>query len=115
MRKKGRPSFIRSRKSTPRICRPFLCIIRIPWLLTIRRRESSGIFPRFLRERISMQWARMMIFLRKYETVLAYILAALAMIYLSYSLPGFLPGDFVTAMDSRSHVPPTADQEAPVG
>jgi len=61
-----------------------------------------------------MEWARMKIFLRKYETVLAYILAALAMIYLSYSLPGFLPGDFVTAMYSSSHVTLTADQEAQV-
>ena len=53
-------------------------------------------------------------FLRKYETVLAYVLAALILIYLSYSLPGFLPGDFVTAMYSSSHVTLTADQEAEI-
>lgn len=56
----------------------------------------------------------MKVFSRKYETVLAYILAALIMIYLSYSLPRFLPGDFVTAMYSSSHVTLTADQEAQV-
>jgi peptide/nickel transport system permease protein len=55
-----------------------------------------------------------MTFLKKYDTFLAYILAALIMIYLSYSLPGFLPGDFVTAMYSSSHVTLTADQEAQI-
>jgi peptide/nickel transport system permease protein len=39
-------------------------------------------------------------------------LAALAMVYLSYSLPHLLPGDFVTAMYSSSHVTLTAEQEA---
>ena len=34
------------------------------------------------------------------------------MIYLSYSLPRLLPGDFVTAMYSSSHVTLTAEQEA---
>lgn len=42
------------------------------------------------------------------------MLAALIMIYLSYGLPGFLPGDFVTAMYSSSHVTLTADQEAEI-
>jgi peptide/nickel transport system permease protein len=61
-----------------------------------------------------MQWSRMKVFSRKRGTVLAYILAALIMIYLSYSLPGFLPGDFVTAMYSSSHVTLNADQEAQI-
>jgi peptide/nickel transport system permease protein len=61
-----------------------------------------------------MEWFRMKVFSKKYEMVLAYILAALIMIYLSYSLPGFLPGDFVTAMYSSSHVTLTADQEAQI-
>jgi peptide/nickel transport system permease protein len=56
----------------------------------------------------------MKVFSRKRGTVLAYILAALIMIYLSYSLPGFLPGDFVTAMYSSSHVTLNADQEAQI-
>lgn len=51
---------------------------------------------------------------RKYRTLFAYIVAALIMVYLSYSLPSFLPGDFVTAMYSSSHVTLTADQEAQV-
>lgn len=56
----------------------------------------------------------MKVFSREHGTVLAYLLAALAMIYLSYSLPGFLPGDFVTAMYSSSHVTLTAEQEAEI-
>lgn len=39
-------------------------------------------------------------------------IAALAMIYLSYSLPRLLPGDFVTAMYSSSQVTLNAQQEA---
>jgi peptide/nickel transport system permease protein len=61
-----------------------------------------------------MQWFRMKVFSRKRGTILAYLLAALIMIYLSYSLPGFLPGDFVTAMYSSSHVTLTTDQEAQI-
>jgi peptide/nickel transport system permease protein len=49
---------------------------------------------------------------RRLGLVISYGLAALAMIYLSYSLPHFLPGDFVTAMYSSSNVSLTADQEA---
>jgi len=45
-------------------------------------------------------------------TIITFSLAALAMIYLSYSLPRLLPGDFVTAMYSSSHVTLTAEQEA---
>ncbi|PKN66210.1 MAG: ABC transporter permease [Deltaproteobacteria bacterium HGW-Deltaproteobacteria-15] len=41
-----------------------------------------------------------------------YLLAALVMIYLSYLLPRLLPGDFVTAMYSSSHVTLNAEQEA---
>ena len=44
--------------------------------------------------------------------IITFCLAALAMIYLSYSLPRLLPGDFVTAMYSSSHVTLTAEQEA---
>ena len=44
--------------------------------------------------------------------IITFGLAALAMIYLSYSLPRLLPGDFVTAMYSSSHVTLTAEQEA---
>jgi peptide/nickel transport system permease protein len=44
--------------------------------------------------------------------VIAFGLTALAMIYLSYSLPRLLPGDFVTAMYSSSQVTLTAEQEA---
>ena len=43
---------------------------------------------------------------------MAYLLAGLAMIYLSYSLPRLLPGDFITAMYSNSHVTLNAEQEA---
>jgi peptide/nickel transport system permease protein len=44
--------------------------------------------------------------------VISFGLAALAMIYLSYSLPRLLPGDFVTAMYSSSQVTLNAQQEA---
>ena len=37
-------------------------------------------------------------------SIAAYLAAGLVMIYLSYSLPRLLPGDFVTAMYSSSHV-----------
>ena len=43
-----------------------------------------------------------------------YLLAALVMAYLSYSLPRLLPGDFVTAMYSSSHVTLSAEQEAQI-
>lgn len=43
--------------------------------------------------------------------ILAYALAALVMIYLSYALPRMLPGDFVTAMYSSSPATLTAEQE----
>ena len=43
---------------------------------------------------------------------LAYLAAALVMVYLSYSLPRLLPGDFVTAMYASSHVALNAEQEA---
>jgi peptide/nickel transport system permease protein len=49
---------------------------------------------------------------RRLGLVISFGLAALAMIYLSYSLPRLLPGDFVTAMYSSSHVTLTAGQEA---
>jgi len=48
---------------------------------------------------------------RRLGPVISFGLAALAMIYLSYSLPRLLPGDFVTAMYSSSHVTLTAEQE----
>lgn len=41
-----------------------------------------------------------------------YLLAGLLLVYLSYSLPRLLPGDFVTAMYSSSHVTLNAEQEA---
>lgn len=44
--------------------------------------------------------------------LLAYLLAALVMVYLSYRLPGWLPGDFVTAMYADSHVVLGVEQEA---
>ena len=51
--------------------------------------------------------------LRKHlSTVLCYLAAGLAMIYLSYSLPRLLPGDFVTSMYAGSHVTLSAGQEA---
>jgi len=43
--------------------------------------------------------------------IISFGLAALAMIYVSYSLPRLLPGDFVTAMYSSSDVTLTAEQE----
>lgn len=49
---------------------------------------------------------------RHYGAILAYLMAGLVMIYLSYSLPRLLPGDFVTAMYSNSHVTFNAQQEA---
>ena len=49
---------------------------------------------------------------RRLGLIITFCLAALAMIYLSYSLPRLLPGDFVTAMYSSSHVTLTAEQEA---
>ena len=49
---------------------------------------------------------------RRLGLIITFGLAALAMIYLSYSLPRLLPGDFVTAMYSSSHVTLTAEQEA---
>ena len=48
------------------------------------------------------------------KLVPAYLLAGLIMIYASYSVPRWLPGDFVTAMYSSSHVTLTADQEAQI-
>jgi len=49
---------------------------------------------------------------RRLGLIITFGLAALAMIYVSYSLPRLLPGDFVTAMYSSSHVTLTAEQEA---
>lgn len=49
---------------------------------------------------------------RRFVLVFTFGLTALAMMYLSYSLPRLLPGDFVTAMYSSSHVTLTAEQEA---
>lgn len=49
---------------------------------------------------------------RRLSLWLAFGLTALVMIYLSYSLPRLLPGDFVTAMYSCSEVTLTAEQEA---
>ena len=43
---------------------------------------------------------------------MTYLAAALAMLYLSYSLPRLLPGDFVEAMYASSHVTLNAQQEA---
>jgi peptide/nickel transport system permease protein len=43
--------------------------------------------------------------------ILAYVLAAVVMVCLSYSLPKMLPGDFVTAMYSNSQVNLTATLE----
>ena len=44
--------------------------------------------------------------------VLVYLAAGMAMIFLSYSLPRMLPGDFVTAMYANSHVTLNEQQEA---
>lgn len=49
--------------------------------------------------------------MRRGQTIVAYVLAALVMIYISYSVPRWLPGDFVTAMYSSSHVTLNAEQE----
>ena len=49
---------------------------------------------------------------RRGQTIVAYVLAALVMIYVSYSVPRWLPGDFVTAMYSSSQVTLNAEQEA---
>jgi len=46
------------------------------------------------------------------RSVLAYVAAGLVMVYLSYLLPGLLPGDFVEAMYANSHVTLTAEQES---
>lgn len=43
--------------------------------------------------------------------VSTFCLAAFAMVYLSHALPGFLPGDFVTAMYAGSHVTLSEEQE----
>ena len=44
--------------------------------------------------------------------VVTFVIAALVMTYLSYGLPRFLPGDFVTATYGASQVTLTAEQEA---
>jgi peptide/nickel transport system permease protein len=49
---------------------------------------------------------------RRLGLIITFGLAALAMIYLSYSLPRLLPGDFVTAMYASSPVTLSAEQEA---
>ena len=48
----------------------------------------------------------------RFGQVISFPLAAFAMIYLSYLLPGLLPGDFVTATYASSNVTLTAEQEA---
>ena len=48
----------------------------------------------------------------RFGQVISFSLAALAMIYLSYLLPGLLPGDFVTATYASANVTLTAEQEA---
>ncbi len=50
--------------------------------------------------------------MRRAQYILAYVLAALVMMFVSYSVPRWLPGDFVTAMYSSSHVTLNAEQEA---
>ena len=50
--------------------------------------------------------------MRRGQYLLAYVLAALVMMVVSYSVPRWLPGDFVTAMYSSSHVTLNAEQEA---
>lgn len=49
---------------------------------------------------------------RRLGLAITFGLTALAMLYLSYSLPRLLPGDFVTAMYASSQVTLTAEQEA---
>ncbi len=44
-------------------------------------------------------------------TLVSFAVAALLMVYLSYSIPRLLPGDFVTSMYASSQVTLTADQE----
>jgi peptide/nickel transport system permease protein len=51
---------------------------------------------------------------RNLQLISAYVLAGLLMIYASYRVPGWLPGDFVTAMYSSSHVTLNADQETKI-
>jgi peptide/nickel transport system permease protein len=51
-------------------------------------------------------------FQARFGLVGAFLLAALAMIYLSYALPRLLPGDFVTAMYGSSQVTLSAEDEA---
>jgi peptide/nickel transport system permease protein len=50
--------------------------------------------------------------MRRGQYILAYLLAALVMMFVSYSVPRWLPGDFVTAMYSSSHVTLNTEQEA---
>ena len=52
------------------------------------------------------------IYSKRLGVILAYLAAGLLMIYLSYSLPRLLPGDFVEAMYASSHVTLNAQQEA---
>ena len=49
---------------------------------------------------------------QRLQLIMAHGLAALTMIYLSYSLPALLPGDFVTTMYSNSFVTLNGEQEA---
>ena len=49
---------------------------------------------------------------KRLGVIAAYLAAAVVMVYLSYSLPRLLPGDFVEAMYSNSHVTLNAEQEA---
>lgn len=49
--------------------------------------------------------------LNSMSIVITFGIAALVMIYLSYALPHFLPGDFITAMYGSSNVTLTAEQE----
>jgi len=49
---------------------------------------------------------------RRLGLIITFGLAALVMIYLSYSLPRLLPGDFITAMYASSPVTLSAEQEA---
>jgi peptide/nickel transport system permease protein len=49
--------------------------------------------------------------MQRKQYILSYLFAALVMMYVSYSLPRWLPGDFVTAMYASSHVTLNAEQE----
>ena len=51
---------------------------------------------------------------KPFVLVLIYLAAGAAMIFLSYSLPRMLPGDFVTAMYASSHVTLNEQQEAEI-